>query len=517
MPEIVNDHFQRSKKRKRGETIDENPNLRPVAKSQNLTEISPEILELERSIRESQKNYNCVLKLLAKSQEEVENPKAKPDATITLCRVLCRLYAQGRLKKSKDAQENQAMIVEWLRKRAVEYQTLLDGLLRSDTMSRQRLGLTLYLQLVKEEYASHNSSAFSPSKSRVLRGMLKTILSIKDGQSLISIFTDYYVQEYNDICLCVFLALPEQLSSRANDDEKSSIVSNGLTILSKIEWSKNAAKRSKSYFFALEEVASTPIISAEHRKQAQNAWLSLIKQPLSQSQRKIVLSQMTTHAVPCFSQPELLMDFLSDSFDAGGSLALLSLSGLFHLMSHKSLDYPSFYRKLYSLLDEDVLHSKHRSHFFKLLDIFLSSSHLPAALVASFMKRLSRLALHAPPGAIVAVIPWCYNLLKSHSACTFMIHREPQCDEERTWIAEFGAEDPFGINEMDPMKTGAIDSCLWELVSLQSHYHPSVSSLAKIISQQFTKQSYNLEDFLDHSYSAVSYIAFSRLPPFSSE
>ena len=55
----------------------------------------------------------------------------------------------------------------------------------------------------------------------------------------------------------------------------------------------------------------------------------------------------------------------------------------------------------------------------------------------------------------------------------------------------------------DPQRTCAIDSSLWELETLQSHYHPNVASLARIISEQFTKEQYNIEDFLDHSYGSV--------------
>jgi len=188
-------------------------------------------------------------------------------------------------------------------------------------------------------------------------------------------------------------------------------------------------------------------------------------------------------------------------------MSLLALSGIFHLMTEKNLDYPDFYTKLYSLLDEDVLHSKHRSRFFRLLNTFLSSSHLPAAMVASFIKRLSRLALEAPPGAIVWTVPWIYNTLKQHPPCTFMLHRSyhpahaiyakhPNYKEE-------GMDDPFDMLQADPMITGAIDSSLWELETLQSHFHPNVATLAKIMGEQFTKRDYQLEDFLDHSYGSL--------------
>lgn len=203
---------------------------------------------------------------------------------------------------------------------------------------------------------------------------------------------------------------------------------------------------------------------------------------------------------PWLSRPELLMDFLTDSYNAGGSTSLLALSGLFYLIQEKNLDYPQFYTKLYSLLDADLLHSKHRSRFFRLLNTFLSSTHLPAALVASFLKRLSRLALNAPPAAIVVIVPFMYNLFKGHPTCTLMMHRVIR-DKNLAADIEFqGMDDPFDPAEPNPTLTGAIDSSLWEIETLQSHYHPNVAAIARIISEQFTKQAYNLEDFLDHTY-----------------
>ena len=229
---------------------------------------------------------------------------------------------------------------------------------------------------------------------------------------------------------------------------------------------------------------------------------------LSKDQRKKVLEVMATSVAPWFTQPELLMDFLTDCYNSGGSISLLALSGVFYLMQKRNLDYPEFFTKLYSLLDADMLHSKHRSRFFRLLDTFLGSSHLPAVMVASFIKRLARLALNAPPSAIVVIVPWFYNLFKKHPLTTFMMHRVPRTKEEKELFESEGVEDPFLPDEKDPMETHAIDSCLWEIVQLQSHYHPNVATIAKIISEQFTKQAYSLEDFLDHSSGSVSF----RLP-----
>ena len=79
-----------------------------------------------------------------------------------------------------------------------------------------------------------------------------------------------------------------------------------------------------------------------------------------------------------------------------------------------------------------------------------------------------------------------------------MIHRKGNIEKE-----ENGWGDMFRMEEPDPMETDAIESSLWEIYMLQTHYHPNVAAIAKIISEQFTKQAYNLEDFLDHSYGTM--------------
>jgi len=280
---------------------------------------------------------------------------------------------------------------------------------------------------------------------------------------------------------------------------------NAFSMLMEIDDVPESSESLESFYVEPPNKKNHPLRSlSQHKKQAQEAWLALMNLGLSKDQRKKVLEVMATSIAPWFSKPELLMDFLTDCYNSGGSVSLLALSGVFYLIQERNLDYPAFYNKLYSLLDADILHSKYRSRFFRLLDTFLGSSHLPAVLVASFIKRLARLALNAPPSAIVAIVPWFYNVFKKHPLCTFMMHRVPRTKEERDLLESEGLLDPFLPHEEDPMETHAIDSCIWEIVQLQSHYHPNVATIAKIISEQFTKQSYGLEDFLDHSYSSVS-------------
>ena len=255
-----------------------------------------------------------------------------------------------------------------------------------------------------------------------------------------------------------------------------------------------------------EESSKDPLLSlSNHKKVAQNFWMTVIRLRLDDSLRETILELIPHRVAPWCPKVEMLMDFLTDSFDAGGGTSLTALSGLFCLMQEKSLDYPQFYSKLYSLLTPSTMHSKRRSRFFRLLDTFLASTHLPACLVASFIKRLSRLALYAPPSGIVTVVPWIYNLLRKHPTCTFMLHRnlnQQGCTSLN--MGEAGYKDTFSMEEPDPMNTGALESSLWEIQMLQSHYHPNVATIAKIVSEQFKKPFYNLEHFLNHSYASVS-------------
>jgi len=207
------------------------------------------------------------------------------------------------------------------------------------------------------------------------------------------------------------------------------------------------------------------------------------------------LNVMHRGVLPHLTRPILVMDWVSTCVDFGGPVGLLALNALFVLMREYNLDYPSFYTRLYAFVTRDVLHLKHRARFFRMTELFLSSTHLPATLLASFIKRLSRLSLNAPPSAIIMIIPFTYNILKRHPALMAMIHRAQDID-----CSEM---DQFDANESNPNITGALQTSLWELHSHRNHYHSGVSTLARIFEEAFTKPGYSMEDFLDHTYGTL--------------
>ncbi|CAN0323879.1 unnamed protein product, partial [Ectocarpus sp. 4 AP-2014] len=54
------------------------------------------------------------------------------------------------------------------------------------------------------------------------------------------------------------------------------------------------------------------------------------------------------------------------------------------------LDYPDFYDSLYRLVTPDMMYAKYRARFFRMVDLCLTSSHVPAYVVAAFLKRFAR-------------------------------------------------------------------------------------------------------------------------------
>ncbi|KAH7087168.1 CBF/Mak21 family-domain-containing protein [Paraphoma chrysanthemicola] len=465
-----------------------------------------EVLQLEAQIVESRKHYNNIATLLQLARQPEADNEAPILAAVALCRVFSRLLATGDMVRSKGMGEAEAVIVSWLKERYKDFvDLLLNDFLRSEHGPKQSVALTLLMRLVKEESKAPKYNIKTGPLPRLVEALL--LLPLDDPSR--DEFADKYFKQYDDIRFFTFKAVKTVLDSDLELPTRTLVTANSLSLLSTLEEVPNSSGDIENFY--TQPQAKNPITSLRaYKEKAQEAWLVTMRAGLTKDQRKSILTAFAHRIAPWFQQPEMLMDFLTDSYDVGGATSLLALSGLYYLISEKNLDYPSFYLKLYSLLDDGLLHSKHRSRFFRLLDTFMSSTHLPAALVASFIKRLSRLALHGPPAGIVVVIPWVYNMFKRHPACTFMMHREIRDPARKQQLEEEGMSDPFDMAESDPMLSNAIESSVWELEALQTHYHPNVATLAKIIAEQFTKRSYNLEDFLDHSYTALLDVELDR-------
>eukprot|EP00958_Prasinococcus_capsulatus_P022114 scaffold3068_cov401-Prasinococcus_capsulatus_cf.AAC.48 len=248
-----------------------------------------------------------------------------------------------------------------------------------------------------------------------------------------------------------------------------------------------------------------------------NAWIALLRlgstaltlsAPQTQQQEAVcvlprevfrkALACLHDTVIPHMHNPLLLCDLLTDSYNSGGLIALLALNGLYILISQHGLEYPTFYPKLYSLLQPGVFTVRYRARFFELMDLFLRSSHLPQYLVAAFIKRMARLALAAPPsGALVAIV-FIHNLLIRHPSCSVLIHRDD---------SSLGGVDPYLEDEV-PEKCRAISSSLWELKALEQHYCPMVAGLVPSLSKDLganrgSRNELDVKDYARASYATL--------------
>lgn len=507
-----------SRKRKRADVSAKTNGVKPrkapksstSSSSRGSEDAQAQILELEAQVLESSKYYGNIDTLQRYLDLVESRPKTATLAAVALCRVFCRMIAGEKLVRRNDHSDKAAQTVQSLRQRLRAYVQSMTGWIGSPDAATESTALTLLMRVAKEEVSQEAKRAEQAWRTpqSVFTLTLKALLEETDAEGARQEFAEKYLEEYDDVRFYTFLGLKQYFDDSANRMEGR--LSNALDLLSRIEGVPEAEDQLEDWYGTPPEGKKHQLLSLNaHRKIAQEAWLTVFRSPLTAEHRKKILGIMTRQVLPWFiTKLETLTDFLTDSFNAGGSTALLALSGIFHLMTKKNIDYPDFYTKLYSLLDEDVLHSKHRSRFFRLLDTFMASTHLPAAMVASFIKRIARLSLHAPPGAIVWIIPWTYNLVRQHPTTSFMLHRTYHpahaiYAENPDYATEGIKADPFNPKEADPMLTRAIDSSLWELETLTSHYHPNVATLARILGEPFTKREYQLEDFLDHSYSGL--------------
>lgn len=209
------------------------------------------------------------------------------------------------------------------------------------------------------------------------------------------------------------------------------------------------------------------------RKTYNNTWIQFLKMSKSMELYHEILTDLHQTVIPYMKNPKLLIDFLVDSYDLGGTTGLLALNSLFLLITQHNLDYPSFFPKLYRMLTPDLYHTEYVPRFFAMLDTFLKSPLLPAYLVAAFIKKLIRNALQAPPPIIMITIRLVTNLLKLHPSTKRLVHRGPNHQAVRS--------DPFNPDELDPTKCNALDSSLWELEVLAEHYCPGMSTVVQTL------------------------------------
>lgn len=491
-----------------------------------------ELTNLSKEIDESLKFNNLVplleqfklikTKLIESIDPDVESTARKLSLLLyrNFNKINDEIISNGNGVKSS-ASEDKKMIIKWLLEKYTTFKDIIYGFIEDKLAGSTSLQLDLldiilnFIRLESQRKSSTSQVVFFPTQS--YKSLTESILNSKNGEILFDGTTDNFIvlefldkfQKYWDLQFYFFNNLSEVLNEwkqEKSEKDLQLIFANFLTVLRKGLLFNEKTLEEEPLWIAPNKEGKLPSSLYKHtffKSQFQKSVIAMLSYPLLQEQYKSVLTILHKRIIPYMSQPQSLMDFLTDCYDLTDDLIvpILALNSLYELMKNYNLEYPDFYSKLYSLLTPELLYTKYRSRFFRLCDLFLSSTHLSANLVASFIKKLARISLAASASGVVIIIPFIYNLLKRHPTCMIMLHKED---------TESGYQDPFNSEEKNPLHTEAIKSSLWELDTLMTHYHPNVATLAKIFGEPFRKPSYNMEDFLDWSYNSLLQSEYDR-------
>ncbi|GFR90716.1 nucleolar complex protein 4 homolog [Elysia marginata] len=424
-----------------------------MADSVSSTSLVRSIKNKAKKIVTDHKHSNLILDLLKHTQSDDD------DTVCASCRatgkVFCHYISTGHLLdtgKSTVAEEDlskEDQFCAWLKEQFTTAWEILCDHLSNPSEPIAECAMATLVSLLKAEGKQQSSHGFS---TKLIEGILRQLLSSEVDQSglidLLPAVFEAWGEDNGEICsLC--LAHLKNLLKEAEKSPTDKYLSNVWRVLKKI--------------------ASQELKEKSKRQMTATVCNFLKSQMTTRLYREILVS--ISSIMEKMSNPLMLTDFLTESFNIGGAISLMSLQGLFLLMTQYNLDYPDFYTKLYSMFEPQVFSARYKARFFMLADTFLTSTHLPSYLVAAFAKRLARLSLHAPTPALYISLPFIMNLISRHPACEVLLHRTEG-------PSEFD-QDPFLPDEPDPKNSKALESCLWELQTLEKHIDPNVAEKAK--------------------------------------
>ena len=435
-----------------------------------------EVKELADTILESRANVKKIPDLIKVIDNEPSLTKVVINSFVKVFTGLCK---KGDFNIDITSEKNAAIkkYSTWLQDVFEEVLNKLGSLVDSKSSSKivKELALTSFIKLL---VISHNSTeetkSWSTLEQKRFKIIIDALLSIEnDNQVIIERFQEYL--EYPDAKFYTIQTL-----GRHSKKEKSLLFrQNLLKFLELLNYDENMEAAPG---LILNEYEPIPDATSKNFNQLWTDFGKIQHKEVELYKRILIL--LTDKVMPLLKNPLQFTDFLLDSFKIGGSISLLSLNGVFILMTQHDLEYPDFYTKLYNLCTPELLHAKYRARFFYLANMFLASPLLPEYLVAAFVKRFSRLCLTAPANAILMVLPFIGNLLIRHKGLQTMI----DCNEEH-----------YDMDEPDPKKAKATESGLWEIKTLQNHVLPQVAQSAKFINKSLPQMEWNIEDYLEIS------------------
>lgn len=532
--------IQSSSKKRKNKSLGENNKRKK--KHQDLSDVR----ELGQQLLTSRAHINN-LPILLNFLDPASSyrPEFILESIISLQSFFTPLLPQLPSSSAKPTEDPESIYRTWVRSKFDEFVEYLIQLSVSPTLSEEALR-EVVMDTLMECVKDGNAGKLHSSKyNKFIHSM---VYSVEEADTLLNYLVSKYFK-YIDIRYYTYISLDKLIrtldvkrnSDKSAESEKGSpasasgqlLIRNIHHVISKIPLLEQLSENSEfemwnaSGVFTKEgiseskkdketegkgnksskDVPSSAIISKKMKLKFSKAWMSFLTLPLPIDVYKEVLVTLHQAVIPYLSNPILLCDFLTRSYEIGGVISVMALSSLFILMTEHGLEYPNLYEKLYSLLEPSIFIAKHRAKFFQLLDLCLKSPLLPAYLAASFAKKLSRLSLMVPPAGGLVIIALIHNLLRRHPSINCLVHQEDSNEKANDVSSIKIGVDHFNNEETDLRKTNAMRSSLWEIDTLRHHYCPPVSRFVLSLENDLTVRSKTTEvavkDFSSGSYATI--------------
>ncbi|KAI9279872.1 hypothetical protein BY458DRAFT_431465 [Sporodiniella umbellata] len=330
-----------------------------------------------------------------------ENAQIVHAAIHALHRAFTVFLMKGELQKVKNEQPSAKEKVQmWLRGQYVDFLTYVRSLLSNDEPGLQLPALNILMNNLKSESENEmNSKGSYQFANHVYGPIVKAIATnVNFNDHLRKELIDKYLNVYDDL-RHYFLRNAADVMNRAYKnkgkpqetkqkqskkakteempDDLRLIASNVLSILENITtmptegseidefWTANpnqyeekSDKKTKTEDEELlgdegllsdsgeedEEQTSGSkkrshplLLLSVHRRDFSECWINLLRLPLSEELYRKILLILHKRILPHMTEPKLLMDFLTDSYNIGGAVSLLALNGLFTLITEHNL------------------------------------------------------------------------------------------------------------------------------------------------------------------------------------
>nr|CAG4650111.1 EOG090X04ZD [Sida crystallina] len=412
-------------------------------------------------------------------------------AVKALDKIFCHFIQNGSLSSNGPGSEveSEKKVREWLMQRYNEFQEFLLSMIsaRQISIQEQSLVTLMHMLQIEGQHPINNDERKEYSfPSKLLENLVTKMLELKtETIPVLTRFQEF--MEYEDVLYHLLRVLGIILKSKTDADEK--FLKNLISVLEHVTLSSTMGTTDEKRKLFCSGKKEFKWNYGQAKKFFSQVWTYVLKSPLNASLYKRVLVILPDKVLPHLEKPLLLTDFLMTSYAIGGAVSILALHGVFLLMQNHNLEYPEFYTKLYSLLEPSVLFVKYRARFFFLLDLFMTSTHVPEYIAAAYVKRLARLSLIAPPNVAVMLLHFIGNFMIRHRGLTRMAHN-PQNQEDVT-------SDPFIMDEGNLVSCNAMDSSLWEIKTLQSHILPEIANAAKFIDRELPKTEWDITQDLE--------------------